>query len=70
MSENNVETLEIYAAYLIDVENCVKEAATIYDRLSYSIKNFKGKKSKSSLEVDSMSIVIISGFYAERGKVL
>lgn len=69
MSENNLDTLEIYAAYLVDVENNLKDASEIYDRLVYCMKNFRGKKATTNLEVDSMSIVIISGMYAERGRI-
>jgi len=70
MSENNVDSLELYTAYLIDIENNIKTAAEVYDRLAYAIKNIKNKRAKASLEVDSMAILIMSGAYEERGKVI
>ena len=70
LSENNIKTLEIYGAYLIDVENNLKEAGKVYDRLLYTVRDKKKKRTGVKLESNNMAIIIMSGIYKERGKVL
>lgn len=70
LSENNTKTLEIYGAYLIDIENNKKEAAKVYDRLLYTMKDKKKRTRTASLETNHMAIIIMSGLFKERGKVI
>jgi PAS domain S-box-containing protein len=70
LSENNIKTLEIYGAYLIDIENNLKEASKIYDRLLYTVRDKKKKSKTMKLESENMAIVLMSSMYKERGKVI
>mgnify|MGYP000867259954 CR=1 FL=1 len=70
LSENNIKTLELYGGYLIDIENNVKEASKIYDRMVYIMRDKKKKIKKMKLESENVAIIVMSALYKERGKVI
>lgn len=70
LSENNIKTLEIYGSYLLDIENNLKEAAKIYDRLMYTMRDKRKKSKNMKLENENVAIILMSGLYKERGKLL
>lgn len=70
LSENNIKTLELYGGYLLDIENNIKEASKIYDRMIYIMRDKKKKMKKMNLESENVAIIVMSVLYKERGKVV
>ena len=70
LSENNIKTLELYGGYLLDIENNVKEASKIYDRMIYIFRDKKKKIKKMNLDSENVAIILMSILYKDRGRVI
>ena len=71
LNDNNIKTLELFGAYLNEIENNVRRANKIYDKLMYAISDMKKKKNNiRGQSFKNSAIVVISGLYKERGKIL
>ena len=74
ISENNVQTIELFAAYLALVEGNLRKATNLYEKVVYlsSQARLNSKNSLRMIEshLSSKAIVVISGLYKHRGQIL
>lgn len=68
--EKNVRTMEKYGAYLNELESNNRESSKIYEQLLYSVGEKKKKKSMPQDKFKNAGIVVITGRYRERGKII
>jgi hypothetical protein len=70
IQDKNLKAMEKYGAYLNELESNFKDASQVYEKLIYTIGDRKKKKSMPKDKLKNAGVVVITGIYQERGKII